>query len=227
MWAISSIAQDTKGIVTIPKEIPQAAQYLKMASDLVSYGRSTKSALPLIQAVQIYRQLNVVDEESSADNTTSPFSETTILSDATKYADGNKNLLALIKDISNTTRGGLVHPQFGKLGGPFEPPLRFFRTISPDEIFEHKVRMISEQFIQVVLDGQGEGIREKDSKGNILASDLQLTVFDNKGRILAQDQSKGVNCSVSFLARYSSTMTIEVKNNGNLSDNYVLYVYRQ
>lgn len=227
MWATSSIAQEATGIVAIPKEIPQAAQYLKMANELVSYGRLTKSALPLIQAVEIYRQLNVVDEESSADDTASPFSEATILADATKFADGNKNLIALIKDIGNTTRGERVHPKYGKLGGPFEPPFRYFRTISPNEILEQKVQIKSGQFVQVVLDGQAEGIREKDKNGTILVSDLKLTVFDSKGRILGQDLSMGVNCSVSFITRYTTTMTIEVKNKGGLSDNYVLYVYRR
>ncbi len=217
----ASVAQESSNVVLAPKQIPQEAQLLAMAGKLVSYGHQTKSAMPLIQAIQIYRQLDVVDDASN--DTTSPFSETQILADATKYADGNRNLLALIKETANTTRA----TKNSRVGGPHEPPLRIFRFVAPNETREHKVSISADQFIQVLVDGQGEGIREKDKEGNVLASDLRLTVLDGQGRTLAIDNSMGENCSVSFIARTSSTMTVEVKNVGKLSDRYVLYVYRQ
>ena len=66
------------------KDFSQEIQLLKMADDLVAYGRQTQSALPLIQAVQIFQKLNVADE---ADKPGNPFSESQLLADATKFAE--------------------------------------------------------------------------------------------------------------------------------------------
>ena len=48
------------------KVVPQELQQLELANKLIQYGRQAKSALPLIQAVQIYRDMKVVDEVISA-----------------------------------------------------------------------------------------------------------------------------------------------------------------
>ena len=44
------------------KATSETVDQLSMANQLVKYGYQTKSALPLIQAVQIYKKLNVTDE---------------------------------------------------------------------------------------------------------------------------------------------------------------------
>lgn len=220
----ASVAQEPATVVPAPKQIPQEVQYLEMANKLVSFGRQTKSALALVQAVQIYRQLNVVDDSSNDES--SPFSETQILSDATQYADGNKNLLTLIDEIKKSTRGG-TDSKYGKLGGPFAPPLRIFRSVDAGKTSEHRVSVTMNQYVQVTVDGQGENFRRKDSNGNILSSDLRLMVYDVKGHTIAQDQSVGSNCSVSFIARDSSNLLIEVKNVGRLRDDFVLFIYRK
>lgn len=225
LLATASVAQESPLVVSAPKQIPQEAQLLNMAGKLVSYGRQTKSAMPLIQAVQIYRQLNVVDD--TLNEASSPFSEDQILADATKFADGNKNLLALIKDTEKNTRGAISDPKYGKLGGPFERPLRFFRSIKAGNTIGHHVPITINQYVQVTVDGQGENFRRKNIDGDILASDLRLKVYDGKGRTIAQDLSKGSNCSVSFIASSSSIMLIQIENVGKVSDDYVLFVYRQ
>lgn len=192
----------------------QEIEMLELAGKLVRYGQESRSALPLIQAVQIYRQLNVVEEDGDASmKSTSPY-EAQLLSEATKYASGNKAVLELIKDAGKATRAG-ANPG----------PIRHISSIEPDEVKERKFYAEEGKYISVLLDGQGEGIRKKDKDGNVLVSDLRLTVLDRNGHTLATDQSVGENCSVSFISRSSSTKTIEIKNVGKLSDDYVLYIY--
>ena len=81
--------------------VPQQAQLVTMASDLVRYGYAQKAALPLIQAVQIYKNLGVTDattgetKAQAGSAVTSSltkggevsFDEAKILADATTFAD--------------------------------------------------------------------------------------------------------------------------------------------
>ena len=193
-------------------EKPQEIKLLELAGKLVRYGQDSKSALPLVQAVQIFRKLNVVEEKEDASGISSY--ESQLLAEATNYANGNKALLDLINDIGKVTRAG-ARPG----------PIRYVSSIGPDEVKERRFYAEEGKYISVVLDGQGEGLRDKDEKGNTLVSDLRLTVLDRNGHTLATDQSAGENCSVNFISRFSSTKTIEIKNVGQLSDDYVLYIY--
>lgn len=208
-------AQESEATISVPKQIPQETQQLELACKLVSYGRQTKTALPLIQAVQIFKKLNVVEDKENTSLSTSPFSEAQLLADATKFADGNKNLLALIKDTEKTTRGA----------GWQSGPVRFCSSIEADGTRQLNYWFTGGQMAQIVLDGQGEGISTYDKKGNILRSDLRLTVYDQKGNVVATDQTRGENCSVSFIPPSSSQLTIEIKNVGTRSDDYVLFIY--
>ena len=106
------------------KDIPVEAQQTALAGQLIRYGYQTKSALPLIQAIQIYKSLNIKEatgrepkQSQGTEKATSvaksdyvSFDEAKILSDATTFADGNKNILALIKDTEKTTRGAVPGP---------------------------------------------------------------------------------------------------------------------
>lgn len=214
LFTASSFAQESDVMFSSPKQIPQETQLLELASKLISYGRQSKSALPLIQAVQILKQLNVVDDTLSANKEKSPFSEKGLLSDAAKYADGNKSLLALVKDAEKTSRAGW---QTG--------PIRHYSTIIPNGVDELKNWFQGGRLAQIVIDGQGEGISARDEEGNLLYSDLRLTVYDGRGRVIASDQTRGENCSVCFIPQKSCQLTIEVKNVGGLTDDYVLYIY--
>ena len=216
LFATTSLsAQESDAKFSVPKQIPQETQQLELACKLVSYGRETKTALPLIQAVQIFKQLNVVEDEENASQATSPFSEAQLLADATKFADGNKNLLALIKEAEKTTRGAGWHTG----------PAKYCSSIEADGTFVMNYWFIGGKVAQIVLDGQGEGVTSYDSKGNPLRSDLRLTVYDQKGNVVATDQTRGENCSVFFIPPSSAQLTIEIKNVGNRSDDYVLFIY--
>lgn len=195
------------------KVVPQALQHIELAGKLVNYGRQTKSALPLIQAVQIFQKMGVVDESDST-GLSNPYSTDMLLADATKFADGNKNLLTLIKETGKSTRGGAI-----------KDPTRFFRAIEPGEVINQHFYAEGGQYVQVIVDGQGEGLSIHDSNGNICMSDLKLTVFDKNSRVIASDNSMGVNCAVAFMSN-TSNMTIAVRNAGQLPDNCIIYVYK-
>lgn len=214
LLSTASLAQEASLAVSAPKQIPQEAQILEMAGRLVSYGYQTKSALPLIQAVQIFQRMNVVDAADST-NLDNRFSETRLLSDATKFADGNKNLLSLIKDVSKSTRSGGNHG-----------PLRYYGRLEPGETRYYSISATSGQFIQIVVDGQGEGNSTKDANGEIYSADLQLTVYDGRMRTIAKDYSGGVNCVACFYTNNTSNLSTEIKNVGQLGEEYILYIYK-
>lgn len=212
-FSIPTFAQQALSNIEGTKK-PQEIKMLELAGELVRYGQESKSALPMIQAVQIYRRLNVVEENEGASMTSTSSYESQLLAEAIKYASRNKALLELIKDAGKATRAGAT-----------PGPIRHISSIGPGEIKAYQFYAEEGKYTSVLLDGQGEGIREKGKDGNVLVSDLRLTVLDRNGHTLATDQSIGENCSVSFISRSSSTKTVEIKNVGKLSDNYVLYIY--
>jgi len=76
---------------------------------MVRYGHQTKSALSLIQAYQIYSNLNVIEEESS--NTSkeeSLYSNNKLLADAKIFAGDDGVLLALIDEVITSVRAGAI-----------------------------------------------------------------------------------------------------------------------
>ena len=213
LLSVSASAQLPQPLKEITEK-PQEIQLLELAGKLVTYGQNSKSALSLIQAVQIYRQLNVVDDNKDVSVASQSSYEGQLLDEAKKYANGNRALLEVIKDAEKVTRSGAA-----------SGPIRYISSVGPDEAKVHHFFAEGGKFISVLLDGQGEGIREKDDDGNMLVSDLRLKVLDKNGHTLATDHSVGENCSVCFISRSSSTLTIEIKNVGKLRDDYVLYIY--
>ena len=168
LFSIPAFAQ--KGQSNIEGTLkPQEIEMLELAGKLVRYGQESRSALPLIQAVQIYRQLNVVEEDGDASmKSTSPY-EAQLLSEATKYASGNKAVLELIKDAEKATRAG-ANPG----------PIRHISSIGPDEVKERKFYAEEGKYISVLLDGQGEGIRKKDKDGDHAATAFFLFLQSSK-----------------------------------------------
>jgi len=213
----SASAQQLSYGVETSKDMPQSVRLIKLAGDLLEYGRRTKSALPLIQAVQIYRQLNVADDDSiGSQPTDSPFSEANILADATIFADGNKNLLSLISDLKKSTRGA----------GWTSGPRRILSSVDAWGNDEKDIWFKKGSLIRIVIDGQNKGVVSYDNRGEPVTSELQLTVYDKTGREVARDKSKGQNCIVSFIPYASEKLSVIVSNVGGLSSNYVMYIYK-
>lgn len=170
------------------------------------------SALPLIQAVQIYQELNIQaatdgltptsqkDGEASATAAKAErpsVTEEQLLADATVYADGDKNLLALIKDCKGATRGAV--------GGPI------FRNDcvkgNTTDIWRFSFR--GGETAYVVVSGDGD-------------TDLDLYIYDENGNLITYDSDYTDQCVCSFTPRWTGKFTIKIKNRGSIVNCYSL-----
>lgn len=212
LFTTSMFAQQSQPAADVnEKEIPLQAQQLDLAGQLVRYGYQTKAALPLIQAVQIYKSLNVVEasdgrtkQEQGVQVATGitktdlvSFDEAKLLADATKYADGNKSLLTLIKDAQKSTRG--AYP------GPVRKVDRVLAGHS--DIWPIKFR--GGESAYVVVSGDGD-------------TDLDLYVYDGNGNYITSDTDGSDGCVVAFNPRWTGTFYIKIMNLGRVYNNYVL-----
>jgi len=211
-FTASAFAQQAQPAAEVnEKSVPAEAQQLEMAGQLVRYGYQTKSALPLIQAVQIYKTLNTADatdsrakQEQGTEAATGltkadyiSFDEAKLLADATNFADGNKTLLALIKDTEKSTRGaipGPVRKVDRVLGGYTDTWTIRFRGGEP---------------AYVVVSGDGD-------------TDLDLYVYDENGHFITSDTDRSDDCVVSFNPSWTGTFYIKIKNLGRVYNRYVL-----
>lgn len=204
-----SAQQSQPAAETSTKDMPAQAQQLTLAGDLVRYGYQTKSALPLIQAVQIYKSLGVSAGTEQKKEEGSPvastlqkgqevqFDEAQLLADATKFAEGNKNILALIKDAEKSTRGAA--------GGP----VRRVSSVNAGYTDTWTIRFRGGEAAYVVVSGDGD-------------TDLDLYVYDENGNFITSDTDYSDDCVVSFTPRWTGVFYIKIVNRGRVYNRYVL-----
>ena len=204
LFSVTAFAQQQQGPAADATDntVPQQAQLVTMASDLVRYGYAQKAALPLIQAVQIYKNLGVTDattgetKAQAGSAVTSSltkggevsFDEAKILADATTFADGDKTLLALIKDTQKASRGVTT--------GPVRRTDRVLAGYTDTWHFTFR----GGEYAYVIVSGDG------DTDGNLIDSDTDYTD----------------DCVCSFTPRWTGTFYIKIKNRGRVYNNYVL-----
>ena len=193
------------------KSTPEQAEQMALAGKLVQYGYSTKTALPLIQAVQIYQRLNVqpatgetpVSETDGpvADNITKADTpartEAQLLADATTFANGNKTLLALIKDCQNGTRGAVPGPVYR------QDAVRANTT----DIWTIKFR--GGEIAYVAVSGDGD-------------TDLDLYIYDQYGNLITKDDDYTDTCLCTWTPRRTATYKIKIVNRGDVYNAYSL-----
>ncbi len=212
LLSVSAFAQQAQPAAEVTgKENPQQAELLDMAGKLVKYGYEKKDALPLIQAVLIYKQLGVTDAKDLAAKTqegTAPatgitkkdqisLNEAQILADATKFADGDKTLLALIKDAEKSTRGAT--------GGP----RRVCDTVNGNCTDIWRITFRGGEPAYVAVSGDGD-------------TDLDLYIYDENGNLITYDNSYGDDCLVSFTPRWTGVFIIKIKNLGRVYNRYCM-----
>lgn len=194
------------------KERCETAELLNMAGKLVKYGYQTKTAMPLIQAVEIYNRVGVADEseaktkESKSDGvieTTSQekatvvsYDPTKLLADATTYAEGDKSLLSLIKAAGNTR---------GRVGGP----LRHYDSVNAGATDVYNIRFRGGELAMVIVSGDGD-------------TDLDLTIYDENGNLITSDTDGTDDCVVSFTPRWTGVFKVKIRNYGRVYNRYVL-----
>ena len=210
--SVSVFAQQSQPAADVSeKGMPVQAQQIELAGQLVKYGYQTKSALPLIQAVQIYKSLNLSDATDKPAKETEgtevatgltkkdlvSFDEAKLLADATTYADGNKTLLALIKDTEKSTRGAAP---VGK---------RIYDRVLGNHTDTWRITFRGGEVAVVGVSGDGD-------------TDLDLYIYDGNGNFITSDTDLGDDCLVSFTPRWTGVFYVKIKNLGNVYNNYLL-----
>lgn len=190
----------------------ETAELITTADHLVQYGYKTKTAMPLIQAVEIYNRLGVqpnpetpakasASDEVVATKATEKadvvqYDPAKILADATTFADGNKNLLAMIKSVGATK---------GAVGGPKYNVDR----VDPHSTDTYTIRFRGSEEAIVTVSGDGD-------------TDLDLYVYDENGNLIDSDTDRTDQCVCCFTPRWTGLFTIKIKNLGSVYNRYVI-----
>jgi hypothetical protein len=183
-----------------------------MAGRLVKYGYQTKTAMPLIQAVEIYNRVGVGNEtqarvkESKSDGVMDApkqdkpalvsFDPVKLLGDATKYADGDKSLLALIKSTGNTR-------------GATKGAIRHYDDVLAGHTDTYTISFRGGELAMVIVSGDGD-------------TDLDLSIYDANGNFITSDTDGTDDCVCSFIPRWTGTFKVKIKNYGSVYNHYVL-----
>ena len=123
--------------------------------------------------------------------------DNTLKIDAAKFADGNKNLLALVQDAKSATRGAV--------GGP----IRRTDTVNANCTDTWTINFRGGQPAYVVVSGDGD-------------TDLDLYIYDENGNFITSDTDSSDDCVVSFNPRWTGKFYIKIKNLGRVYNRYVL-----
>ena len=209
--SVALFAQEPAATVDA-KGVSQTAELLDMAGSLVKYGYGTKTAMPLIQAVEIYNRLGVAAEteakakesesdavvaaEAAAKQDVVSYDPAQLLADAAKYADGDANLLALIKAAGEVR---------GRVGGPASHT----DTVNANHTDRYTITFRGGEEVIVIVNGDGD-------------TDLDLFIYDENGNFITSDTDSTDNCVCTFNPRWTGSFTIKIKNYGNVYNRYVL-----
>ena len=195
------------------KEGSETADLLRTAGELVQYGYRTQTALPLVQAVEIYNRLGVcpattpaqkAEKADGAVTATSTASKSNpvsydskqLLADATKYADGDKNILALIKNY-----GG----ERGRVGGPICRDDRVLAGYTDTWTITFR----GGEKATVVVNGDGD-------------TDLDLYIYDENNNLITSDTDRTDLCICNFTPKWTGKFYVKIKNLGNVYNRYRL-----
>lgn len=211
MCSVGASAQEAAA-TSQAKERSETAELLNMAGRLVKYGYQTKTAMPLIQAVEIYNRVGVGDEteaktkESKSDGvietaaqekaTVVSYDPTKLLADATTYAEGDKSLLSLIKATGNTR---------GRVGGP----ARHYDSVNAGATDTYTITFRGGESAIVIVSGDGD-------------TDLDLSIYDENGNYITSDTDGTDDCVVSFTPRWTGKFKVKIKNYGRVYNRYLL-----
>lgn len=207
----SAFAQDT--IPTAKDETAsKIIEKLTLAGLLVNYGYETETALPLIQAVKIYQEINlqpatdglkpIVEGEGEEGETVAKHpvhTQEQLLADATQFAKGDPTLTSLINSCRKTSRK------------PMKTHYYHSDYIAPHKTHVWTVSLSGGKYSFVHLSGDG-------------SSDLDLFLYDPEGHEIDKNVSAGDQCGLTVFEKLS-TIVVKVVNLGSVTNNYRLTVY--
>ena len=185
---------------------------LRLASDLVRYGYAQKSALPLIDALNIIIENPTqplgsekegeaveVDLSGKNGNITLDFAE--IVASAKQFAEGDETLLALLTQVENDAEA----PSRGAVNGPKYT----VDILGPNRYTTYNVSFVAGYIAEVALSGDGD-------------TDLDLYVYDSNGNLIASDTDYTDDCYVNWVPAWTGRYIIKVVNRGRVPNRYVL-----
>ena len=209
----SVFAQDVPTKENVQGAKPEAFTNLRLASDLVKYGYKQQEALPLIQALEIINNTDTQPLEAETDGEQAETSSDTgksgfvtmdtkkILSDAKKFAEGDKSLVKLLakveKDSKNATRGAV--------GGPCKE----YAAVKAYSSYTWKCSFVAQRLAEIVVSGDGD-------------TDLDLYVYDSNGNLIASDTDYSDDCYVSWVPKWTGKFYIKIVNRGGVYNRYVI-----
>lgn len=210
--AMTVPAQEVPSKEALQGEISPSVSALKLATDLVKYGYAQKTALPLIDAMQILLDNptqplgSEVRGETDAPQTDKKNGTVTldfarILSDAKTFAEGDEELLALISQVESDAQA----PSRGAVNGP----KRGAFTVSGGCYNDFDVSFVKGYVAEVLVSGDGD-------------TDLDLYIYDSNGNLIAADTDYTDDCYVSWIPAWTGRYVIRVVNRGPVYNRYVV-----
>lgn len=189
-----------------------AVSALRLASDLVRYGYSQQSAMPLINALQIIsenptqplkaeveRDVEVIEDASKSGKITLDFD--TILADAKDFADGNETLLSLLAQIEADNQGA----HRGAVNGLSKT----YETVRAGDTDIYRISFVAGYLAEILVSGDGD-------------TDLDLYVYDSNGNLIESDTDYTDDCYVRWVPRWTGSFIVKIVNRGRVYNRYVM-----
>lgn len=195
-------------------QIPEAVEMLQTAGQLVKYGYANESALPLIQAIELYQiyasptsgqQKDTEAEEAVAAEDGTKQSKVSydisqLIADATTFADGDEHYLALLEEVQHSgTRGATRNYS------------AWTETVRAGYTDTYNIAFRGGETACVVVSGDGD-------------TDLDLYIYDNNGNLVASDTDYTDQCVCTWTPRWTGNFKIKIKNRGRVYNRYTMAV---
>lgn len=204
-------AQDAEQKEPQPSQPSAELASMQLASELVQYGNKHKSALPLIDAMQIIvdtqTQPLTGDEGKEADENAEAKAGITVVNfsdvaaKAKEYADGDATLLAMVENLESQYGAS----NRGAVGGP-KSTTEVVRAHATDR---YNIRFTAGRLAEVAVIGDGD-------------TDLDLYIYDSNGNLIASDADYTDTCYVSWTPRWTGNFVVKVVNRGSVANRYYI-----
>lgn len=206
---------------------PAVAQ-LGTALQLVHFARENESALAMLTAVQMIRQIQVTEDgERFADRRSEKAAESAppsagsdkkdeskvtadaldtvaLLNEAKAWAKDDQALLAMI-EAEIAKPDAKPAGTMGRVGGPG----RTVTSVEARSIDTFTIVFRGGEEASIVVDGDGD-------------TDLDLFVYDENGNEIVRDDDRTDTCVVRWTPRWTGKFTVRVANLGRVYNRYVM-----
>ncbi|WP_173080211.1 hypothetical protein [Fundidesulfovibrio magnetotacticus] len=185
---------------------------LAMAAQLAEYGRANQSAVALLTAAQIMKNTPVTEAtkakttegEGKGDAKGKGELDTPekLLAEAKTLAKGNAKLIEVIEQEMKQ----------GSTRQVVNGPIRILENVKAgySDIYKEFVFKGNERAGVLVI-GDGD-------------ADIDLFVYDQNGNLIGKDIDRTSRCLVEWSPRWQGPFTIKIRNLGNVSSNYLMYI---